>query len=134
MICRSLSTISSQVFLTYCNCHSSGAADDRPTAFSASSGSTIGTVTLTGEQAPTDGATETYAVSITGDAAPTYVLTSSDANDTVSGLDVTYSGAGARTLTVTATDAAAAVTVLRGRLPLMQVFFYILVANADYST
>ena len=39
-------------------------AADRPTA--APPAPTIGTVTLTGEQAPTDGATETYAVSITG--------------------------------------------------------------------
>ena len=68
---------------------------------------TIGTVTLTGEQAPTDGATETYTVTKTGDASPTYVLTSSDANDTVSNLNVTYSGTGPRTLTVTATDATA---------------------------
>ena len=68
---------------------------------------TIGTVTLAGEQAPTNGDTETYTVSISGDASPTYVLISSDVNDTVSGLDVTYSGAGTRTLTVTATDAAA---------------------------
>ena len=77
---------------------------------------TIGTVTLTGEQAPNDGDTETYTVSISGDASPTYVLTSSDANDTVSGLDVTYSGAGTRTLTVTATDAAASDNPATGTL------------------
>ena len=35
---------------------------------------TIGTVTLAGEQAPNDGDTETYTVSISGDASPTYVL------------------------------------------------------------
>ena len=110
-------------------------AADRPTAAPPPPPApTIGTVTLTGEQAPTDGATETYAVSITGDANPTYVLTSSDANDTVSGLDVTYSGAGARTLTVTATDAAASDNGAQGTLAInASVLFATLVANADYS-
>ena len=95
---------------------------------------TIGTVTLTGEQAPTDGATETYTVSITGLASPTYVLTSSDANDTVSDLDVTYSGAGTRTLTVTATDAAASDNPATGTLAInATVLFATRVANADLS-
>ena len=68
---------------------------------------TIGTVTVTGETSPADSATESYTVSISGDANDTsYALASSDANDTVSGLDVTYSGAGERTLTVTATATA----------------------------
>ena len=95
---------------------------------------TIGTVTLTGEQAPNDGDTETYTVSISGDASPTYVLTSSDANDTVSGLDVTYSGAGTRTLTVTATDAAASDNPATGTLAInATLFFATRVANADYT-
>ena len=95
---------------------------------------TIGTVTLTGEQAPVDGATETYTVAKTGDASPTYVLTSSDANDTVSGLDVTYSGAGPRTLTVTATDAAASDNPATATLAInATVVFATRVANADYT-
>lgn len=95
---------------------------------------TIGTVTLTGEQAPTDGSTETYTVTKTGDASPTYVLTSSDANDTVSGLDVTYSGAGPRTLTVTATDAAASDSPATGTLLVnAAVLFSTRVSNADFS-
>ena len=77
---------------------------------------TIGTVTVSGNAAAADGATETYAVSISGDASATYVLTSSDANDSVSGLDVTFTGAGARTLTATATDAAASDSPATGTL------------------
>ena len=95
---------------------------------------TIGTVTLTGEQSPTDGSTETYTVTITGDASPTYVLTSSDANDTVSGLEVTYSGAGTRTLTVTATDATASDSPATATLMInAAVLFATRVANADLS-
>ena len=77
---------------------------------------TIGTVTLTGATAVTDGATESYTVTKTGDASPAYVLTSSDAADVVSGLDVTFTGAGARTLTVTATDATATDSPATGTL------------------
>ena len=107
-------------------------AADRPTG--APPAPTIGTVTLSGEQAPTDGSTETYTVTITGDASPTYVLTSSDANDTVSGLDVTYSGAGARTLTVTATDATASDDGATGTLAInATVLFATRVANANFS-
>ena len=95
---------------------------------------TIGTVTLTGEQSPVDGATESYTVTKTGDASPTYVLTSSDANDTVSGLDVTYSGAGPRTLTVTATDAAANDSPATGTLAInATVLFSTRVSSADLS-
>ena len=95
---------------------------------------TIGTVTLTGEQAPVDGATESYTVDITGDASPTYVLTSSDVNDTVAGLDVTYSGAGTRTLTVTATDAAASDNPATGTLAInATVLFSTRVSSADLS-
>ena len=95
---------------------------------------TIGTVTLTGEQSPVDGATESYTVTKTGDASPTYVLTSSDANDTVSGLDVTYSGAGPRTLTVTATDAAASDNPATGTLAInATVLFSTRVSSADLS-
>ena len=95
---------------------------------------TIGTVTLTGEQSPADGATETYTVSKTGDASPTYVLTSSDANDTVSGLDVTFNGDGARTLTVTATDATASDSPATDTLAItVPVFFATRVASADHT-
>ena len=95
---------------------------------------TIGTVTLAGEQAPNDGDTETYTVSISGNASPTYVLTSGNANDTISGLDVTYSGDGGRTLTVTATDAAASDDGATGTLAInVAVVFAAQVANANYS-
>jgi hypothetical protein len=69
---------------------------------------TIGTVTVTGETAPADSATEAYTVAISGNATDgTIAITSSDANDTVSGLNVTFSGAGARTLTATVTSGTA---------------------------
>ena len=95
---------------------------------------TIGTVTVTGEQAPADGATEAYTVAIGGDASPSYVLTSSDSNDTVTGLSVTYSGAGTRTLTVTATDAAASDNPATGTLAInATVLFSNRVSSADLS-
>ena len=95
---------------------------------------TIGTVTLSGNTSVNDGDTETYTVSISGDASPSYVLTSSDANDTVSGLDVTYSGAGARTLTVTAIDVAASDNPATGTLVVnAAVLFSTRVSNADFS-
>ena len=107
-------------------------AADRPSA--PPPAPTIGTVTVTGEQAPADGATESYTVDITGDASPTYVLTSSDASDTVAGLDVTYSGAGTRTLTVTATDAAASDNPATGTLAInATVLFSNRVSSADLS-
>ena len=107
-------------------------AADRPSA--PPPAPTIGTVTVTGEQAPADGATESYTVDITGDASPTYVLTSSDVNDTVAGLDVTYSGAGTRTLTVTATDAAASDNPATGTLAInATVLFSTRVSSADLS-
>ena len=75
---------------------------DKPTA-----AKTIGTVTVTGETSPADGADETYTVAISGDATDTtYVLTSSEGNDTVTGLSVNFDGAGERTLTVVATATA----------------------------
>jgi len=105
---------------------------DRPTV--APPAPTIGTVTLAGEQAPTDGDTETYAVSISGNATPTYVLTSSEGADTVSGLDVTFTGDGARTLTATATDAAASDNGATGTLLInATVLFSTRVSNADLS-
>ena len=68
---------------------------------------TISTVTVAGEENPTDSSTETYTVTISGDADDaTYVLTSSEAGDVISGLDVTFNGSGARTLTVTVTATA----------------------------
>ena len=69
---------------------------------------TIGTVTLNGEGAPVDGATESYTATITGDASDVvYTLASSNGLDTVAGMAVTFNGPGARTLTVTATSATA---------------------------
>lgn len=66
---------------------------------------TIGTVSLDGEAAPVDGATESYTATITGDASDVvYTLVSSNGLDTVVGMAVTFNGAGARTLTVTATS------------------------------
>ena len=95
---------------------------------------TIGTVTLSGEQTPADGATETYTVSRSGDASPTYVLSSSEAADVISGLDVTFSGSGARTLTATATDAGASDSPATGTLSInVPVFFATRVANADHT-
>ena len=80
-------------------------------------GTLIGTVTVTGEAAPTDGSTETYTVDISGDASDAViVLTSSEGADTISGLDVTFSGAGARTLTATVTSATATDTPATGTL------------------
>jgi len=81
-------------------------------------GQLIGTVTVTGEEAPADSATESYTVDIFGDADDAViVLTSSEAGDSVSGLDVTFDGAGARTLTATvnsvkATDSPATGTLV----------------------
>ena len=73
-------------------------------------------------------------LALCGDASPTYVLTSSDTNDTVSGLDVTYSGTGTRTLTVTATDAAASDNPATGTLAInTQESFADKVAGADVS-
>jgi len=69
---------------------------------------TIGTITLSGETLPLDTATEAYIATPSGTAADiSYVLVSSDANDVVAGMQVTYSGTGARTLTVTGTSASA---------------------------
>ena len=87
---------------------------DRPSA--APPAPTIGTVTVTGEQNPTNGETETYTATIDGDASPTYAITSSVGGDTVSGMDVTFSSSGSRTLTVTATDAAASDNPATGTL------------------
>lgn len=69
---------------------------------------TIGTVTVNGASTATDADTESYTASISGNATGvSYAIDSSDVNDSVSGMDVTFSGAGARTLTVTATSATA---------------------------
>ena len=69
---------------------------------------TLTGVTLAGETDPADGATETYTATPSGTATDvTYVLESSDSNDVVSGMDVTFNGDGARTLTVTASSVAA---------------------------
>jgi len=95
---------------------------------------TIGTVTITGATAVNDGDTETYTVSASGNASPTFVLTSSEAGDVISGLNVTFSGAGPRTLTVTATDASASDNSATGTLAVnAAVLFSTRVANADLS-
>ena len=94
----------------------------------------IGTVTITGNTSPTDGDTETYTVSASGGASPSFVLTSSEAGDVISGLDVTFNGAGPRTLTATATDAAASDSPATGTLAInAAVLFATRVANADLS-
>jgi len=59
-------------------------------------------VTLTGATTATDGDTESYTASKSGTATDvTYVLTSDDANDVVSTLDVEFNGTGSRVLTLT---------------------------------
>ena len=63
-------------------------------------------VTLTGPSVSTDAGTETYSASKTGTATDvTYVITSADGSDVVSGLDVTFNGAGDRVLTLTGSSA-----------------------------
>ena len=63
-------------------------------------------VTLTGPSVSTDAGTETYSASKTGTATDvTYVITSADGADVVSGLDVTFNGAGDRVLTLTGSSA-----------------------------
>ena len=66
---------------------------------------TICTVTASGAASASDSDTETYSYTISGtagDASATW--TSDDANDVVSGNDVTFNGDGARVLTVTVTS------------------------------
>ena len=76
---------------------------DRPSAAPAK---TFTGVTLTGASSANDTDTETYSASKTGTATDvTYVITSDDSNDAVSGLDVTFNGAGTRTLTLTGSSA-----------------------------
>ena len=95
---------------------------------------TIGTVTITGATAVNDSDTETYTVSASGNASPSFVLTSSEAADVISGLNVTFNGTGARTLTATATDAAAGDSPATGTLTVnAAVLFANLVTNADLS-
>lgn len=78
---------------------------------------TIGTVTVAGATAVNDGDTETYTVTMSGSASDeTIVLTSSEAGDTVAGLDVTFSGAGPRTLTATVTSPTASDSPATGTL------------------
>ncbi len=63
-------------------------------------------VTLTGPSVSTDAGTETYSASKTGTATDvTYVITSADGSDVVSGLDVTFNGTGDRVLTLTGSSA-----------------------------
>ena len=73
---------------------------------SAAPAKTFTGVTLTGPSVSTDAGTETYSASKTGTATDvTYVITSDDSNDVVSGLDVTFNGVGTRTLTLTGSSA-----------------------------
>ena len=73
---------------------------------------TLTGVTLTGENAPLDSQTYTYTATPSGTATDvTYVLTSSDGSDTVSGLDVTFNGSGVRILEVTASSVQADTSV-----------------------
>jgi len=73
---------------------------------------TLTGVTLAGENTPLDGGTYTYTATASGTATDvTYVLTSSDGSDVVSGLDVTFNGSGARTLEVTASSVLASNSV-----------------------
>jgi hypothetical protein len=63
-------------------------------------------VTLTGADTATDTDTESYTASKSGTATDvTYVLTSDDANDVVSTLDVEFNGTGSRILTLTGSSA-----------------------------
>ena len=63
-------------------------------------------VTLSGPTTATDGDTESYTASKSGTATDvTYVLTSDDANDVVSTLDVEFNGTGSRILTLTGSSA-----------------------------
>ena len=76
---------------------------DRPSAAPAK---TFTGVTLTGPSVSTDAETESYTPSKSGTATDvTYVLTSDDANDSVSTYDVTFNGVGTRTLTLTGSSA-----------------------------
>jgi len=66
---------------------------------------TLTGVTLAGENTPIDTQTYTYTATAQGTANDvTYVLTSSAGTDVVSGLEVTFNDAGARTLEVTASS------------------------------
>jgi hypothetical protein len=72
------------------------------------SGTTIGSITITGSTTTTDGATEVYAASSDGTAGDVvFTFTSSNGLDTVSGNSVTFNGPGVRTLTATGTSATA---------------------------
>ena len=76
---------------------------DRPSAAPAK---TFTGVTLTGASSANDTDTETYTASKSGTATDvTYAITSDDSNDVVSSLDVTFNGAGTRTLTLTGSSA-----------------------------
>ena len=85
---------------------------------------TIGTVTVTGDATPTDGTTETYSASISGDAGNlTYKWSVSDSGtvnggDTGSSVDIDWSGTDASTVTcvVTSGDAGATDSPVTGTL------------------
>lgn len=68
---------------------------------------TLGTVTVTGAITASDGATESYTASIDGTSTSATYTIASSGSDSINGMDVTFSGTGSRTLTVTASDSAA---------------------------
>lgn len=68
----------------------------------------IGTITVSGAATATDGDTEAYTATNSGNATGvSYSLASSEGGDSVSGMSVTFSGTGSRTLTVTGTKSGA---------------------------
>ena len=76
---------------------------------------TIGTITVNGASTATDGDTETYTATNSGTATGvSYSIASSEGGDVVSGMDVTFNGTGARTLTVTGTKSGATDTGATG--------------------
>ena len=80
-------------------------------------GKLIGTVTLSGDTTANDAETKSYTVTISGDADDGVpVITSNEGADVVSGLNVTFNGAGARTLTATVNSAEASDTGATGTL------------------
>jgi len=76
---------------------------DRPSAAPAK---TFTGVTLTGADTANDGDTESYTAAKAGTATDVvYTLSSSEGDDVVAGLDVTFDGAGERTLTLSGVSA-----------------------------
>ena len=67
---------------------------------------TLTGATLAGSATADDGDTKTYTASKSGTATDVvFALTSNESGDVVNGLNITFAGAGARVLTLTATSA-----------------------------